>query len=100
MNKLIILLSIGLASASASAQRIIPDSSRDSTRRLETVTVSVARSDARLTKVPWAIGVLTADDIRRGQATVGVDEALNNVPGVMVSNRYIHALDQRLSIRG
>lgn len=100
MNKLTFTLGIVLASASASAQRIVPDSSRDSTRRLETVTVSVARSDVRLTKVPWAIGVLTADDVRRGQATVGIDEALNNVPGVMVSNRYIFALDQRLSIRG
>jgi iron complex outermembrane recepter protein len=99
MNKSILILSLGLLSASASAQRIIPDSLRDTTR-LETVTVSVARSDARLTKVPWAIGVLTAGDVRRGQATVGIDEALNNVPGVMVSNRYIHALDQRLSIRG
>jgi iron complex outermembrane receptor protein len=83
----------------AGAQRVVPDSSRDTTR-LEAIKVSVARTDSRLTRLPWAVGVLGADDIRRGQATVGIDEALNNIPGVMVSNRYIHALDQRLSIRG
>ncbi|HKS07363.1 MAG TPA: TonB-dependent receptor [Gemmatimonadaceae bacterium] len=77
------------------------DSARaDSARRLQTVTVSVTRADERTARLPWAVGVQLADDIRRGQATVGVDEALNNVPGVMASNRYIFALDQRLSIRG
>jgi iron complex outermembrane receptor protein len=35
-----------------------------------------------------------------GQATLGIDEALNNIPGVYVDNRYNYSLDQRLSIRG
>jgi len=38
--------------------------------------------------------------MQRGQQTVGVDEALNNLPGVVVSNRYNYSLDQRISIRG
>lgn len=85
----------------APAQRTGGDStSADSARRLQAVTVSVTRADERAVRLPWAVGVQLADDIRRGQATLGVDEALNNVPGVVVNNRYIFALDQRLSIRG
>ena len=34
------------------------------------------------------------------QATLGLDEALNGVPGVYIANRYNYSLDQRLSIRG
>ena len=33
-------------------------------------------------------------------ADVGIDEALNNLPGVVVTNRYNFSLDQRISIRG
>lgn len=89
-----------LAAPPAVAQRARTDTSRADTTRLAPVTVSVTRSDARVGPLPWAIGVQTATDVRRGQATFGIDEALNNVPGVDVSNRYIYALDQRLSIRG
>lgn len=32
--------------------------------------------------------------------TLGLDEALNDLPGVYVANRYNFSLDQRLSIRG
>jgi len=68
--------------ASASAQQVPPDSSRaDSARALQAVTVSVTRSDARIVRLPWAIGVQTRDDIRRGQATVGV-EILDDWPEV------------------
>ena len=42
----------------------------------------------------------TATAIQRGQQTVGIDEALNNMPGVVVANRYNFSLDQRISIRG
>jgi iron complex outermembrane receptor protein len=60
----------------------------------------VTRSDTRVSRLPWAIGVQNSGDVRRGQATLGVDEALNNVPGVMVSNRYNYSLDARMSVRG
>jgi iron complex outermembrane receptor protein len=39
-------------------------------------------------------------DIQGAQATLGLDEALANLPGVYVANRYNYSLDQRLSIRG
>jgi iron complex outermembrane receptor protein len=46
------------------------------------------------------VGVVDRAEIQRGQQTVGLDEALNNLPGVVVANRYNFSLDQRISIRG
>jgi iron complex outermembrane receptor protein len=44
--------------------------------------------------------VVDRTEIQRGQQTVGLDEALTNLPGVVVANRYNFSLDQRISIRG
>lgn len=49
---------------------------------------------------PLSATVLHADRIQRGRATLGLDEALQSVPGVFVANRYNYSLDQRISIRG
>ncbi len=62
--------------------------------------MDVARGEATLDRLPWAVGTQRVEQIRRGQATVGIDEALANIPGVVVANRYNYALDQRVSIRG
>ena len=80
----------------------LDSTSRDSVpaQKLGAVRVDVARSGASTDRLAWAVGVQTATDLRRGQATLGIDEALANIPGVVVSNRYNHAVDQRLSIRG
>jgi iron complex outermembrane receptor protein len=75
---------------------------RDSARvtQLPELNVTVTRSQEPLTRVPFAVGVLDRDDLVRGQPTLGIDEALNNLPGVVVANRYNFSLDQRISIRG
>jgi iron complex outermembrane receptor protein len=75
---------------------------RDSSRvtRLPELEVTVTRSPEPLSRVPFAVGVLDRDAIQRGQQTVGIDEALSNLPGVVVANRYNFSLDQRISIRG
>jgi iron complex outermembrane receptor protein len=75
---------------------------RDTTKVIEVapLTVTVTRTAEPLSKVPAAVGVLNAQAVRRGQATVGLDEALSNLPGVYVANRYNFSVDQRLSIRG
>ena len=90
--------------APASAQEPVP---RDTTggdttavTRLPDLNVTVTRSPEPLARVPFAVGVLNRDDLVRGQATLGIDEALNNLPGVVVANRYNFSLDQRISIRG
>lgn len=80
-----------------------PDSTRRDTtsaRLLGAVRVDAARTAERAERLPWAVTTLDAAALRRGQATLGLDEALASLPGVVVSNRYNYALDQRLSIRG
>src|SRR5688572_1709277 len=74
----------------------------DSTRvvEVEELTVTVTRSPAPLARTPRAVDILDARTIRRGQATLGLDEALSNLPGVYVANRYNYSVDQRLSLRG
>lgn len=79
------------------------DSTRtDSTRatRLPEIAVTVTRQTAPLSRIPAAVSVLDRADLTRGRATLGLDEALADLPGVHVANRYNASLDQRLSIRG
>jgi len=47
-----------------------------------------------------AVGVLRGATIRRAQLTLGIDESLSRLPGVVVLNRYNYSLDQRVSLRG
>jgi iron complex outermembrane recepter protein len=90
---------LGTVYSSAVGQQpdtVVVDSNR--VRKLPEITVT--RAPEPLKRVPYAVGVLDRDDLQRGQQTVGVDEALNNLPGVVVSNRYNFSLDQRITIRG
>lgn len=79
-----------------------PDTLRDSTRavRLRDLEVNVSRRPDSLFRLPMAAAVIPASELRRGQPTIGLDEALTLVPGVIVANRWNFSLDQRLSIRG
>jgi len=92
------------AAAAAAAQEPTPadTAGRDTSRvaRLPEIEVSVTRTPEPLARVPYAVGVLDRAELQRGQQTLGLDEALNNIPGVVVSNRYNFSLDQRISIRG
>jgi iron complex outermembrane receptor protein len=100
---LLLPLSLLLAGRAAAQQPARADTTgRDTTRaaRLPEIKVSVTRTQEPLARVPYAVGVLDRDDLQRGQQTVGLDEALNNLPGVVVANRYNFSLDQRISIRG
>lgn len=95
-----LLLGLSLASESVAAQTGTDSTRRDSSRTLRPVRVEAARTPEPADRVPWAVSTLDAAALRRGQATLGLDEAVANLPGVVVSNRYNYALDQRLSIRG
>ena len=85
-----------LAQEPVQADTVALDTSR--VRRLPEI--NVTRTAEPLQKVPYAVGVVDRNEIQRGQQTVGLDEALNNLPGVVVANRYNFSLDQRISIRG
>ena len=72
----------------------------DSTRVFVVESVTVTRTAEPVARVPVAVGTLDQRAVRHGQATLGLDEALTNLPGVFVANRYNYSVDQRLSIRG
>ena len=74
--------------------------SRDSAAIRKLPEITVTRAPEPLERVPYAVGVLDRTQLQRGQPTLGLDEALNNLPGVVVANRYNFSLDQRISIRG
>lgn len=76
------------------------DSTRDSTLVLAPIAVTVTRQATDLSRVPFSVAAVSGDVLRDGRATLGLDEALGEVPGLLVSNRYNFSLDQRVSIRG
>ena len=67
---------------------------------LPPITLTVTRTEQPLTKVPLAVQRLDRSQINRAKPTWGLDEALAQVPGVYVANRYNFSQDQRISIRG
>lgn len=67
--------------------------------RLEEIVVTATRVDKERLRAPMAISVVGAEDIRDTQQ-LGLDEALNQVPGVFFQNRHNFAQDLRVSIRG
>lgn len=102
----IALLALVLAGPGAGPSRLAaqePDTVRaDSVPlyRLEGITVTISRSRDDVERLPYAIGVLGVPEIQRLQANVSLDEALSQVPGVFVSNRYNLANGDRITIRG
>mgnify|MGYP000630878743 CR=1 FL=1 len=92
-----ILLALPLA-AQVPTQR--DSTARDSARVLPELTVTVTRAQERVSRVPAAVSVVDQRDVKGAQSTLGLDESLNNLPGVYVANRYNFNLDQRLVIRG
>ncbi|HEV8612030.1 MAG TPA: TonB-dependent receptor, partial [Gemmatimonadales bacterium] len=68
--------------------------------RLPEIEVRVSRTGEERSRIPMAVGVLDSTAVRRAQLTVGLDESLSRLPGVVVLNRYNYSLDQRVSLRG
>lgn len=68
--------------------------------RLPDLEVRVARTEADLRRLPFAVRVLDAEAARRARLTTGIDELLTRLPGVVALNRWNYSLDQRLSLRG
>ncbi len=95
-----LLIAAFLAAPPLTAQEpTAPDSARaDSAVSLPDLTVT--RAPERIARAPLAVARLGRDALSRGQFTVTLDEALPEIPGVSVANRYNFALDERISIRG
>lgn len=95
------LLSVVSTSAVLAQEPVRADTiGLDTSRVRRLPEINVTRTAEPLQRVPYAVGVVDRTEIQRGQQTVGLDEALNNLPGVVVANRYNFSLDQRISIRG
>ncbi len=98
------LLLLGPVAGTLPAQERPPqDTARADSLRpvlLAPVIVSVTRSPTDPGHVPFAVAVITRDEITRGRATQGLSEALVTVPGVFVADRHNPSQDDNLSIRG
>ena len=91
-----LLAATALIPALASAQ----DNPAASVDNLEEIVVQATRMSRPLDSVPAAISVVNQAQIQLGRQQLGLDEALNRVPGVFIQNRYNFAQDLRVSIRG
>ncbi|MGH7553330.1 MAG: TonB-dependent receptor plug domain-containing protein, partial [Longimicrobiales bacterium] len=68
--------------------------------RLDSLNVNVLRRPGTAANSPVASTVLAGPRIQAGQLTVGLDESLVAVPGLLVNNRYNPSLGSRIAIRG
>jgi iron complex outermembrane receptor protein len=67
---------------------------------LEPVVVTATRWPEPLANVPAPVSVVEQLDIQGAQKTVGLEEALDRVPGVLVQSSQDFAQDVRIQIRG
>lgn len=67
---------------------------------IEEVVVQSTRLEQQDVLVPLAVSVVEQTDIQLARQQMGIDEALNRVPGVFFQNRYNFNQDLRISIRG
>ncbi len=67
---------------------------------IEEVLVVTTRVSQPIDEIPAAVSVIGRDDVQLGRQQLGLDEALNRVPGVFAQNRYNFAQDLRLAVRG
>jgi iron complex outermembrane receptor protein len=67
---------------------------------VEEIVVEATRLSTPLARVPAAVSIVGQDEIQLGRQQLGLDEALNRVPGLYMQNRYNFAQDLRISIRG
>ncbi len=66
----------------------------------ETVVITASGAERRLQETPYAVGVVSADDLRNAGAQVNLSEALARVPGLVASNRNNYAQDLQINSRG
>ena len=97
---LLTLIALSMPGVVAGQRRSAADSTRDSTVVLQPIAVTVTRQAASLYEIPFAVATIERDELLRGRASLGLDEALTQIPGLFVANRYNPSLDQRISIRG
>jgi iron complex outermembrane receptor protein len=67
---------------------------------LEEVVVAATRIPTDQGRLPFAVGVITGEQVQRGRQQLGLDESMSSQPGIFFQNRYNFAQDLRIAIRG
>ncbi len=83
----LLLLTAGVAGSAAAQQP-------------ETVFISASGTEQRVFDTPYAVGVVTAEELRAAGPMVNLSEALARVPGINANNRSNYAQDLQISARG
>ncbi|MEL6215739.1 MAG: TonB-dependent receptor, partial [Pseudomonadota bacterium] len=83
---------------SATALYVIPGHAAGN--ELEEIVVTATRLPQPLESLPYSADVVEVGEIQRARPLLGLDEALQGVPGLLVQNRFNFAQDLRISVRG
>lgn len=67
---------------------------------LDTLQVPVTRTTVSSARAPVSLSLIGRERIQGARATIGLDEALAGVPGVIIDNRQNFSLGSRVVIRG
>lgn len=67
---------------------------------LDPIEVTAPAPGRDLMRTPAAVSAVEAPDLRQGRQGLQLDESLSRIPGVLFQNRYNHAQNLRISIRG
>ncbi len=66
----------------------------------ESVVITASGGERRAFDTPYAVGVVSAEELRGAGPMVNLSEALARVPGIVASNRSNHAQDLQINSRG
>ncbi len=66
----------------------------------ETVVITASGTERRVFDTPYAVGVVTAEDMRAAGSMVNLSEVLGRVPGIVANNRSNYAQDLQINSRG
>lgn len=67
---------------------------------LEPIVITAKRSVTDWLDTPAAIGMANLSQTQQGSLNLALDEALHQIPGIYIQNRYNFAQGERLSVRG
>ena len=81
-----------LAAALISAPRVLAAQ--------EAVVITASGAERRVFDTPYAVNVVSADELRAAGPMVNLSEALGRVPGIVANNRSNYAQDLQINSRG
>ncbi|MCY7316466.1 MAG: TonB-dependent receptor [Rubrivivax sp.] len=77
-----------------------PSTARAQAAPVEQVVITASGVERRIADTPYAVGVISAEELRAAGPLVNLSEVLARVPGIVASNRYNFAQDLQINSRG